>query len=70
MSTLCERLHRIVRKGKTFKYPVNYKDLPQNGIYVFFEKDELGHSGNRIVRIGINKNDGNFINRIKEHYEG
>jgi hypothetical protein len=44
--------------------------LPENGIYFFYERDEIGGHGGRkprIVRIGTHK-EGNFRSRIKEHY--
>lgn len=51
----CERLHKILEKGKLFDANYNKKDIPDFGIYVFFEKEEKAFGGNRIVRIGITK---------------
>ena len=47
-----------------------------NGIYIMFEKGEIvNHEGGkktreRIVRVGINRENGNLIKRIKKHYTG
>jgi len=52
------------------RFPFEVKELPKNGIYFFYERDEKwGHNGNRqrIVRIGTHR-DRNFRNRIAEHF--
>jgi hypothetical protein len=52
------------------KFPFKLEQLPENGIYFFYEDGEYwGHGGfkARIVRIGTHK-DGNFKSRIKEHF--
>ncbi len=56
--------------------PNNYKTPPRvlaiNGMYAFFEKGQRCHIGgktvDRIMRIGINRQNGNFRNRIRQHY--
>jgi hypothetical protein len=51
-------------------YPFDREQLPENGIYFFYEKGEVwGHGGNqpRIVRIGTHR-EGNFRSRIAEHF--
>ena len=70
MSELCKWLHEQLEKLPIIKFPFTLEELPENGIYFFYEKDEIwGHGGNklRIVRIGTHK-DGNFRSRVKEHY--
>lgn len=46
--------------------------LPENGIYVFFERSETielsGHVVDRIVRVGTHRSDGRFRGRIRQHY--
>lgn len=52
------------------KFPFELKQLPENGIYFFYENGEIwGHGGDKlgIVRIGTHR-DGNFRNRIGEHF--
>lgn len=61
-----QQLEKLPLKG--FPFDLNY--LPYNGVYFFYEQGETwGHGGDRarIVRIGTHR-DGNFRNRISEHY--
>lgn len=70
MSESCKWLHEQLEQLPIIKFPFTIEQLPENGIYFFYENGEIwGHGGNkpRIVRIGTSK-DGNFRSRIKEHY--
>lgn len=70
MSDLCKWLHEQLEQLPIIKFPFKLEQLPENGIYFFYENNEIwGHGGNkpRIVRIGTHK-EGNFRSRIKEHY--
>ena len=70
MSELCKWLHEQLEQLPLISFPFRLELLPKNGIYFFYEAGEVwGHGGNklRIVRVGTHKN-GNFRNRIKEHY--
>lgn len=70
MSEKCRWLHEQLEQLPPIRYPFEVKRLPKNGIYFFYEKDEKwGHHGDRqrIVRIGTHR-DGNFRNRISEHF--
>ena len=70
MSDMCKWLHEQLEQLPLIKFPFRLEQLPENGIYFFYEKGEIwGHGGNklRIVRIGTHK-EGNFRSRIKEHY--
>ncbi len=70
MSENCKWLHIQLEQITVIKFPFKLEDLPENGIYFFYEDGEIwGHGGikPRIVRIGTHK-DGNFRSRIKEHY--
>lgn len=70
MSDTCKWLHIQLEQLPIIKFPFKLEQLPENGIYFFYEDGELwGHGGfkPRIVRIGTHK-DGNFRSRIKEHY--
>ncbi len=66
----CEWLHEQLEKLPLIKYPFNLSDLPENGLYCFYETGEnWGHGGNkpRIVRVGSHRQ-GNFQNRIIKHF--
>lgn len=70
MSELCKWLHGQLEQLPLVKFPLKLEQLPENGIYFFYEDGEIwGHDGNkpRIVRIGTHK-EGHFRSRIKEHY--
>ncbi len=70
MSEDCAWLHKRLECLPLIEYPFKRGQLPENGIYFFYEKGEIwGHRGikRRIVRIGTHR-DGNFRNRIGEHY--
>jgi len=70
MSELCKWLHEQLQQLPLIKFPFNLEQLPDNGIYFFYEQGEIwGHGGDkpRIVRIGTHR-DGNFRSRIAEHY--
>lgn len=70
MSELCKWLHSQLEILPLIRFPFDTEQLPLNGIYFFYEQGETwGHSGDkqRVVRVGTHR-DGNFRNRIKEHF--
>lgn len=70
MTELCKWLHENIEQLPLIKFPFKLEQLPENGIYFFYEDGEIwGHGGDKqkIVRIGTHKN-GNFRSRIKEHF--
>lgn len=69
MSSECNRLHKFVNGQKIRSYPFKTSGIPNNGVYIIFEKGETAHSVDRIVRIGINVGQGNLHQRLSEHYE-
>jgi hypothetical protein len=63
-------LHEQLEQLPLIRYPFKLDQLPENGIYFFYEDGEIwGHGGDkpRIVRVGTHR-DGNFRSRISEHY--
>ena len=63
----CTRLHAAVRNLEVQPFPADKKRLPPNGVYVLFEKGELGHGGMRIVRIGSHTGADKLPSRMTEH---
>ena len=68
MSNVCECLHHAVRKLPRLKTGFGVTEVPSNGIYFLFEKGELAHGGERIVRIGTHTGDKNLPKRLAEHF--
>jgi len=70
MSAKCEQLHALLKGLERHGYPFGTKPIPQNGIYVQFEKGESGHGGDRIVRIGTHTGTKSSLkDRLGEHFE-
>lgn len=61
-------LHRLPRHD--WRTPGS--QLPENGVYIFFERGELidvgGRKWERIVRVGTHTHGDNFRSRIRQHY--
>ena len=68
MSDECKKLHEILSKLKKYKFPLNEREIPQSGVYILFEKNELGHDTDRIVRIGTHNGDDRLFLRLNEHF--
>lgn len=68
MSDICNNVHHIFQNLKRYQFPFNGKELPKNGIYILFEKNELAHNGERIVRVGTHTGNDNLAKRLKEHF--
>ena len=68
MSELCHELHRLLDELKRFKFPFDQKTIPNNGVYVLYEKNELGHGNDRIVRIGTHTGNNQLRSRLKQHF--
>lgn len=68
MSEVCSKLHKICDKAKRFSFDFDEKDIPSNGIYIVFEKSELAHDGDRIVRIGTHTGKNQLLNRLNQHF--
>jgi len=65
---LCEDLHKSVRSLRRFHFPPDFQVLPNNGIYILFERGEFGHDGNRIVRVGTHTGQNQLRSRLKQHF--
>jgi len=68
MSFMCNDIHQLFVSMKRYRFPFDESEIPKNGIYVLFEKGEVGHSEERIVRVGTHTGDGRLVSRIKEHF--
>ena len=68
MSNICNNVHSLFQNLERYKFPFKEEELPKNGIYILFEKDESAHNGERIVRVGTHTGQDNLAKRLKEHF--
>ena len=64
----CRELHQRFNKLPKLNFPLSLEQVPDNGIYVLFEKGEHAHSTDRIVRIGTHTGRDQLGPRIKQHF--
>ena len=68
MSKECAAIHRITIKLERHSFPFDKSLIPLNGIYVLFQKGEVGHDQDRIVRIGTHTGNNQLRSRLKQHF--
>lgn len=68
MSKHCKTLHQWFSGMKRFTFPFEEKKVPENGIYILFEKGEFAHSTDRIVRIGTHTGQNQLRSRLSQHF--
>ena len=68
MSKECKILHEVVCSMKRYYFPFDESSIPEDGIYVLFEKGEIGHGADRIVRIGTHTGEGQLPSRLWQHF--
>jgi len=68
MSSKCELLHQWFNGMKKHSLPFNEQEIPENGIYILFEKGEFAHPTNRIVRIGTHTGNNQLRSRLFQHF--
>lgn len=66
--SICSQLHIIFNQLSNHHFPFDEKRIPINGIYILFEKGEIAHTTNRIVRVGTHNGDGRLPSRLKSHF--
>lgn len=65
---ICEELHRLFHSHDRYCFPLDEEKIPDNGIYILFEKGEYGHGGDRAVRVGTHTGDKQLKSRLKQHF--
>jgi len=68
MSKNCNTIHHWFNGMKKFTFPFDKQEIPENGIYILFEKEEFAHSTNRIVRIGTHTGQNQLRSRLFQHF--
>jgi hypothetical protein len=66
--TDCAAFHRWARSLPRHRFPFDEADIPENGIYILFEKGERAHGGDRIVRVGTHTGGSQLRSRLKQHF--
>jgi len=68
MSKNCQTIHQWFNGMKKYSFPFDEQEIPENGIYILFEKGEFTHSTNRIVRIGTHTGNNQLRSRLFQHF--
>jgi hypothetical protein len=64
-------LYKLLKKLPRYNYFSSMRQLPDNGIYFFYEVGESNVDGyDRLVRIGTHRSDGKLKSRVRQHYSG
>lgn len=63
-------LHLKLNRMKRYSFPFDkvFEEIPQNGIYVKFEKGEMVGNLDRIVRIGTDTGEDQLRSRLNQHF--
>lgn len=71
-NTMTKTVYQMLDLLPQYNHLIDFRLLPPNGIYIFYEAGERcrldGKIVNRIVRIGTHKSEGRFRGRIRQHY--
>jgi hypothetical protein len=65
---VCEHLHIWANSLPLFRCPFDVNKIPANGLYILFERGEIGHGANRIVRVGTHRGEGQLSSRLCQHF--
>ena len=68
LSEQCRLLHQLFSQLEKFSFPFNNQNIPQNGIYILFEKGEYAHGTDRIVRVGTHTGENQLRSRLHQHF--
>lgn len=63
-------LHQLFSGLKRYKFPLSAEDrkeIPANGIYIFFEEGEEFNNLERVVRVGTHDGENQLLSRLEEH---
>lgn len=68
MSDVCAHVHELSRGLFRYDFPFDSVGIPDNGLYLLFEKGETGHGGDRIVRVGTHTGENQLRSRLEQHF--
>jgi len=64
----CNEIHALLNSMKRFSFPFDEDEIPLNGIYILFEKNENAHGKDRIVRVGTHTGENQLRARLRQHF--
>ncbi len=62
------QLHQIFNQLQRHHFPFDQNKIPQNGIYILFEKSEKLGNLDRIVRVGTHTGNNQLRSRLNQHF--
>jgi len=68
VNDMCDELHAWANSLPVHDFPFDINQLPKNGIYLLFERGEVAHGANRIVRIGTHTGQDQLRSRLQQHF--
>ncbi len=68
MSQVCKSITNIFNKMERHSFPFEDSKIPNNGIYILFQRSEIGHGNDRIVRVGTHTGINQLCPRLKQHF--
>lgn len=72
--TMAIEVHQLLADLPRFDFQTGRKDMPKNGVYVFYERGETANVGvreiDRIVRIGTHRALDRLPIRVRSHFAG
>lgn len=68
MSENCNKIHQWFNRLPKFSFPFNEQEIPENGVYILFEKGEFAHDTDRIVRVGTHTGKNQLRSRLLQHF--
>lgn len=68
MSAECAAVHKLANVLVRHGFPYEESTIPLNGIYFLFQKGEIGHKQDRIVRVGTHTGNNQLPSRIRQHF--
>jgi len=68
VSEVCQQLHDLFDGLPRCRFPFDESVIPDNGIYILFEKGEHAHRADRIVRVGTHTGANQLRSRLRQHF--
>jgi hypothetical protein len=63
----CAALHELAHTLPRQRFPLALDSVPADGLVLFFEQEEIGHGGDRIVWVGSHTSRGGLLRRLRDH---